>query len=419
MRRLARSISLVDRRGLLTGLGAVGVYGWTDSADAAAGTRVLDATPLGAGLAYGEGVPGPAIRVRLGDELSVRLVNHLPDPTSLSWHGVRVMNAMDGVAGLTQSSVAPGGTFDIRFTPPDAGLYWYHPRVAGSVAAQTGKGLYGALIVEEREPPRVDDDVILMLAESGAAVLINGKTTPLALEHRPGSRLRLRLVNACVSRIMILGMTGATPSVIAIDGQPSELFQPPGGTVPIGPGSRFEFLADMPPDAGAVVTLALRDEAGQAGQMLMSVKVGGKPVPSHAPIAKLPDNPLLPTRIALEKAMRHDVVVAAAAQRWSINGIVGPAFGKPMFTVARGTPVVLALRNKSETAQQVHVHGHCWRLLHDLDDGWDPYWRDSVLLGPGRTKHVAFIADNPGKWALDSGDLARLDAGLSSWFEVK
>ena len=87
--------------------------------------------------------------------------------------------------------------------------------------------------------------------------------------------------------------------------------------------------------------------------------------------------------------------------------------------MARNTPVTLTLRNRSDVVQPMHVHGHCWRLLHDLDDGWDPYWRDSVLLAPGRTKHVAFIADNPGRWALVSGDLRRQDAGLSTWFEVK
>ncbi len=79
--------------------------------------------------AYNGQVPGPLIRVKLGQEVRVRLINKLTQPTSLSWHGVRIANAMDGVAGLTQKPVLPGQSFDYRFTPPDAGLYWYHPHV--------------------------------------------------------------------------------------------------------------------------------------------------------------------------------------------------------------------------------------------------------------------------------------------------
>ncbi len=56
------------------------------------------------------------------------------------------------------------------------------------------------------------------------------------------------------------------------------------------------------------------------------------------------------------------------------------------------------------------------RLLHDLDDGWEPYWRDSVLVAAGKTKHVAFIADNPGKWVIES--LIPDRHGLSTWFLV-
>jgi FtsP/CotA-like multicopper oxidase with cupredoxin domain len=59
------------------------------------------------------------------------------------------------------------------------------------------------------------------------------------------------------------------------------------------------------------------------------------------------------------------------------------------------------------------------RLLHDLDDGWEPYWRDTVLIAPGKTKHVAFVADNPGKWVIESFKAARQAKGTASWFEVR
>src|ERR1700682_448617 len=76
---------------------------------------------------YNGEVPGPLLRVKKGEEGKVSLVTRPAKQPSLTWHGVRIVNAMDGVAGLTQEPVPPGGTFEYRFTPPDRGLYWYHP----------------------------------------------------------------------------------------------------------------------------------------------------------------------------------------------------------------------------------------------------------------------------------------------------
>jgi FtsP/CotA-like multicopper oxidase with cupredoxin domain len=104
-------------------------------------------------------VPGPALRVRRGEELRVRLDNELVTDMTVHWHGVRVPNAMDGVAGLTQAAVAPGDSFDYRFTPPDAGTFWYY---APSRFIED-RALYGLLVVDEVERVDVDRDVALIL----------------------------------------------------------------------------------------------------------------------------------------------------------------------------------------------------------------------------------------------------------------
>jgi FtsP/CotA-like multicopper oxidase with cupredoxin domain len=73
--------------------------------------------------AYNEQVPGPTLRVRLGETVRVTFTNHLPQPTTIHWHGVRVPNRMDGVPGVTQPPIAPGESFVYEFTPPDAGTF--------------------------------------------------------------------------------------------------------------------------------------------------------------------------------------------------------------------------------------------------------------------------------------------------------
>src|SRR3546814_11137380 len=70
---------------------------------------------------------------------------------------------MDGVPHLTQKPIAPGETFLYEFDVPDAGTYWYHPHQRGF--EQVGRGLYGALIIEEREPVAVDRAIIWMLGD--------------------------------------------------------------------------------------------------------------------------------------------------------------------------------------------------------------------------------------------------------------
>jgi FtsP/CotA-like multicopper oxidase with cupredoxin domain len=100
--------------------------------------------------AYNGQVPGPVLRVRLGETLRVHFTNNLPEETTIHWHGVRLPNAMDGVPGVTQPPVPPAGEFVYEFTPKDAGTFWFHPHVRAS--EQVERGLYGVLVVEDASP---------------------------------------------------------------------------------------------------------------------------------------------------------------------------------------------------------------------------------------------------------------------------
>jgi FtsP/CotA-like multicopper oxidase with cupredoxin domain len=86
--------------------------------------------------------------------------------------------------------------------------------------------------------------------------------------------------------------------------------------------------------------------------------------------------------------------------------------------VPRGRPVVLTISNRTIWTQALHLHGHSARLLHPLDDGWEPYWTDTAQIPEGRTLRFAFRPDHVGKWLISSAVLERLDTGLWTWFEV-
>ena len=180
---------------------------------------------------YNGEVPGPLLRYKKGEEVKIRLLNKLDQPTSLNWHGVRIVNDMDGTGGLTQEPVPPGGSFDYRFTPPDSGLFWYHPLVLPFAREQEGRGLCGVMIVDQSEPPQVDCDILVVLDDwkldgkgqitdfgtapdagrMGSLVTVNARAVPVDQSLPPSSRLRLRIVNAADARFMVIVFNGVTP----------------------------------------------------------------------------------------------------------------------------------------------------------------------------------------------------------------
>jgi FtsP/CotA-like multicopper oxidase with cupredoxin domain len=395
---------------------------------------------------------GPVLRVRKGEELFVRLQNNLASPSALHWRGVRGPNAMDGVPGLTQDAVAPGQSFDYRFTPPDAGTFIYRD-FTGALA--------GVLIVEPSHPPDTDSDIVLAFDEISSAVThippgtearstsltVNGRAAPQRVYLQHGARVRLRIANLTpgglvpdrlvpdrlvVDRLGAIVFSGANPSVVAIDSQPCELFMPAQNTLPVAPGTRIDLIFDLPDRAGQEFSAAFMDwpvpgKKQLAPVRLLSLVTKGQPKAARKPVEALPRNPLLPEKIRLQDARRMDLVLSqnpgardAAGQNWSINNMSpSRAKAEPLFRVKRGRPVSLGFINRTASSQVMRVHGHSFRLLHRLDDGWDPYWLDTLIVPAGRTARIAFVADNPGKWLAGSGIGGWMTSGRTAWFEVE
>ena len=108
-------------------------------------------------------VPGPQLRWREGDTVTIAVANHLRSPTSIHWHGVRLPAPMDGVPGLSYAGIAPGETFVYRFPVLQSGTYWYHSH--SRFQEQTGH--YGPLIIEPAgaDPIQYDRDYVVMLSD--------------------------------------------------------------------------------------------------------------------------------------------------------------------------------------------------------------------------------------------------------------
>src|SRR4051794_9184239 len=421
------SKALISRRALVAGGGLSAAARLLPDAaraqQASDGFQILRARPGMAPLrgperqttaiwGYSGVVPGPSLRIRRGEELKVRLRNELPADTSIHWHGVRVPNGMDGTS-LTQKPVAPNTGFDYRFIPPDAGTYWYR---AASRTAQA-RALYGALIVEESEPVEADRDITLLLdawpsdgaKDSAPLFTVNGLPA-LDIPVVANERVRLRLVNAAGDRLITLRIDGHPMTVMAIDGQPAEPFPAREGRVTLSPGNRLDLFLDCVLAPASIAPLVLQNEGVDVpiGRLVYADRSPARAVP-RTDAKPLPPNPL-PARMDFRGALRVDLALDPAARD-------GAAPAKPLFSIKRGRTVQLALRNGAAEASVLHVHGHAVRLLDALDDGWKPFWLDTILCVPQRTTRIAFVADNPGKWLLHATGIGTA-ASTIAWFEV-
>ena len=397
-----------------------------------------------AAYAYAGAIPGPLIRLKQSEELRLKFANKLTELTTLGFPGLRAANSAAGIGGLTQERLKPGDSAHIRFTPPDLGFNLYLPRAGSTDASQQGRGLFGPIIVDEAKMPDVDFDAVVVLSDwnidasgqikedfadsaigrgsgrKSGVILANGAAAPLKLKARPGARARLRLGSAATARLATVAIDGAKTLIVAVDGQPSEPFEPLGNQFPMGPGARFELMFDIPRSAGLGVRLDLRGDPGTADCPFVAIASEGEPMDARSEPPRLAPNRRLPGEIALESARRCDFAISGGGPApFAINGATFVDWTpKPAYVIPRGQPAVFALANKTAVVQAIRLWGHVARLLHSMDDGWEPYWRDTFLIQPGRTAHIAFVADNPGKWPLESAIPEHRSTGVGAWFQV-
>jgi FtsP/CotA-like multicopper oxidase with cupredoxin domain len=140
------------------------------------------------GWGYNGSIPGPTIQVHSGDYVNIRVVNRLPQTTSVHWHGLDVPNAMDGVPDIEPSpKIETGGYFDYRFkitNPP--GTHMYHTHFNSPVQQMMGLG--GAFIILDRLSGNIQRDYFLMVQEFAVTGLLKGEITPGTYELNPMSQ---------------------------------------------------------------------------------------------------------------------------------------------------------------------------------------------------------------------------------------
>ena len=404
-------------------------------------------------------MPGPELRIARGARVQRSFRNALPEASSVHWHGIRIDNAMDGVAGLTQSPVAPGASFDYDFTLPDAGTYWYHAHT--NSMEQVARGLSGPLIVDEADAPDVDRDEVLMLDDwlidpetggfmepfahpmmmshggrTGNLVGVNGRFD-FALTAQKHERLRLRLINAANARIFVLRLQGMAGWTVALDGMPLPAPETVEGEIVLAPAQRVDLIVDVTAEEGSPAGL-LMSQDDDSWVALADMTVSGsrarvaRPAPAALPPNPRTDLPDLAQARQFEMAMEGGAMagmesalfegerlgfreLVSRGQFWALAGQVGRS-DTPFASLSRGETVRLRLSNDTVFPHAMHLHGMHFRELRG--DGSLGPLRDTILSLPQEPLEIAFVADNPGKWLFHCHMLAHAASGMTTWIEV-
>jgi FtsP/CotA-like multicopper oxidase with cupredoxin domain len=423
---------------------------------------------------YNGRIPGPEIRVKEGEIIRVVLKNYLPEGTTIHWHGIPIVNAMDGVPGVTQEVVKPGDTFVYEFEAKPAGTYLYHSHAK----YQLDQGLYGPLIIEPSKAQEFYDREFSLVLEdwvmqdgggtaqtrrrppmgrgmmggmmggrmggmmggmrqpgpgadlSGAPLLepyydgyaVNGRLYPAVapLEVKKGDRVKLRLMNASSATIYYLQLAGHVLSITHTDGNPIQPIET--DVLRIGMGERYEvmFTANNP----GHWLLAAGEEGFGEGQLRVPIRYHGvqqkePAMPDFQPGLRLAGyenfqalNPIAPRQADSPKFFEQLLSGGMHSPLWSINNQLYPD-ADPLL-VRNGDRVRLSYRNQSMMPHPMHLHGHFFRVVNPAlpSDLW--VLKDTLIVDPMRRMEVEFIAENPGRWFHHCHNLYHMEAGMAN-----
>ncbi|ASU84409.1 copper oxidase [Nocardiopsis gilva YIM 90087] len=422
----------------------------------------------------GDALPGEELRLTAGDTLNATLDNRLPEATSIHWHGLAVRNDMDGVPHVTQAAVPAGEQFTYRFTADTPGTYWFHPHVG----TQLDRGLYAPLIVDDpREPLSYDEEWVVMLddwldgidttpdkvlaqarkgmghdeghggGEGGSGPmrmgpmlmgassdllggdagdvfypmhLVNGRPAndPHTFSAKPGTRLRIRLINAGGDTAYRVALGGHRMTITHTDGFPVEHREV--DAVLLGMGERYDVLVTV--KDGVFPLVALAEGKSATALALLRSGSGEAPGPDVRPDS-LDGEIVNATDLVADASVRLDdrdpdvrhtikLTGGMADYDWAINGRAfdRDAPTKNAFEIRQGQRVRVAFTNSTDMWHPLHLHGHTFQV------GPDGPRKDTLIVLPGQSLECDFDSANPGRWLVHCHNVYHGEVGMMGLF---
>jgi FtsP/CotA-like multicopper oxidase with cupredoxin domain len=392
---------------------------------------------------YNGAAPGPLLRFREGQSLTIQVINGSAVPELVHWHGLRIPSEVDGSMEEGTPMLAPGKSARYSFTASPAGTRWYHSHsIAGrNLNRSTYTGQFGFLYIEPAsDPGAYDQEIFLGLKEwepyfslmgdedgflevAWKSFSINGR----ALGHgepirvKAGQRILLRILNASATEHRRIAMAGHTFAVTALDG--NKLESPRISPVlELGPAERIDALVEMN-NPGVWILGATDDHARKAGMGIVFEYAGKSGLPRWLP----------PSNQAWSYiAFGNSGVEAGAGERlplvfenkfagrrqvdhWTVNGKAWP--NTDPLRVVRNGRYRLVFDNRSDEAHPVHLHRHTFEIAKIGGVPISGIFKDVVVVGAKTQMEVLLIADNPGRTLFHCHQQLHMDNGFMALLE--
>jgi FtsP/CotA-like multicopper oxidase with cupredoxin domain len=406
-------------------------------------------------LTYNGTTPGPTLRLRPGDELTVRLRNQLDRRTNLHTHGLHV--SPEGSADNIFVMVDPGQeqTYEYRIpTDHPSGTFWYHPHHHGEVASQIMGGMAGAIVIEDDldaafsgaaervlvlSDPKIGATSTVLTAtgneqqmgREGDVALVNGQLRP-TIDAAAGTVERWRILNASPSRYYRLSVRGATMQLVATDG--GRLDQPrPVADLLLTPGQRAEVLVTLDTVGAATLATSSVSRGGMGGMGmgggsasatspaadLLTVRVGPRGASTYtAPTTLRSIAPI----DQLHVDNRRTVTLGAMGMGTGAFVIDGKGFApdRTDINAKLGTTEEWTLHNNSMMDHPFHLHVWPFRVVSRSDGSPDPGWRDTVNVPAGGSVVIRVpFTDTPGRTVYHCHILDHEDLGMMGIIDVR
>jgi FtsP/CotA-like multicopper oxidase with cupredoxin domain len=390
-------------------------------------------------------IPGPFIDVVAGTLVRIHFTNHLPEPTTIHWHGLRLPANMDGVPDISQPPIQPGESYTYEYVAQDAALFWYHPHFRSDV--QVERGLSGLMVVRSVDEPIVDverfftvDDILLdsdgqveapddgpahfvgedgnmmmsftsMMGRHGNRLLLNGKANPI-IEVEPGHLERWRLANTANARFFNLSLEGHTFTLIGVDGglipNPHEVEQ-----VLVANAERIDVLVrfDQEPATEHFFVTEHYDRGHdltvRANMPIAMIRYSDAAIDDSTPV---PDTARAIETLDAGDTPQHVLTLGESMNftdnsvDFSINDEVWPDVTPESGQV--GDIELWEVRNGTDMDHPFHLHGQFFQVQRRRIFEGTPWvdeeymhWRDTVDILPGESIQFAVRYDGfPGTW---------------------
>jgi FtsP/CotA-like multicopper oxidase with cupredoxin domain len=427
---------------------------------------------------YNGQFPGPLLRFREGQAVTIDLHNQTDTPEQLHWHGQHVAPDVDGAEEEGTPFIEPHGSRRIAFVPQPSGYRFYHTHVHARADLSKGQysGLVGPVYIEPKSHlGNYDREIFLTLKEflpsfsrggdmdmdflspavtvpelksAGEdamkaslakgmphgfevgydAFTINGRMLGAGepIRVKEGERVLFHVLNGSATEIRSLALPGHTFSVVALDGNPlAKAVLVPG--LWLGTAERLSAIVEMNhPGVWVLGDTANDDREHGMGIVVEYANRGGKPqwiAPkpfrwNYADFGEPSTNSVTPDQV-FEMNFAKQNAALDGFNLWTINGVAFADHSKmrPLLKVSQGKRCRLRLRNASDDIHPIHLHRHTFEVTKVLGQALSGVRKDTVMLGGYQEMEIDFVAENPGATLFHCHQQLHMDFGFMGLLE--